>query len=66
MKTLSLATIVVGVLCVLAAVASKFMNVNILKVTPVNFVHSANALFLLALAVMHHGRCYCCKEEEKK
>ncbi|MBK8859076.1 MAG: hypothetical protein IPN11_15770 [Opitutaceae bacterium] len=66
MKTLSLVTIVVGVLCLLAAVAGKFMGLNVFKVEPQNFVHSASALFLLALAVMHHGRCYCCKEEEKK
>ena len=66
MKTLSLASIGVGVLCLLAAVAGKFLGTNVLYVTPVNFIHSANALFLLALAVMYHGRCYCCKEEAKK
>ncbi len=66
MKTLSLVTIGVGVLCLLAAVAGKFMGVNVLKVTPVNYVHSANALFLLALAVMYYCRCYCCKDGDSK
>jgi hypothetical protein len=56
----------VGTLCLIMAVVEKFTGVHYLKVSPVNLVHSASALFLLALAVMHHGRCYCCKEEEKK
>ena len=66
MKTLSLASIGVGILCLLAAVAGKFLGYNVFKVEPQNFVHSASSLFLLALAVMYHGRCYCGKEEEKK
>jgi hypothetical protein len=65
MKMLSLATIGVGTLCLLVAVVEKLVGKYLLGVAPVNYVHVAAALFLLALALMCHGRC-CCQDCEKK
>ena len=65
MKALSLALIWVGALGLVVAVVEKFIGKHLLGVSPANYVLVASALFLLALAMMYYGRCYCTDSEKK-
>ena len=59
MKTLSLAAIGVGMVCLVVAVVEKSVGPNLFKVAPTNYVHLASAFFLLSVALMCHDRFYC-------
>ena len=66
MKTISLAAIGLGSIGLIVAIVEKFVHKNLLEVSPANYVHVAAALFLLAVALMCHGRFYGSDSAQKK
>ena len=56
MKTLSLALIGLGTLGLLVAIVENFLGKHLLHIAAANYIHTASALFLLAVALMCHSR----------
>jgi hypothetical protein len=61
MKMISMIVTVLGVLALILAVVDKLMATNIANVSPGGYLRGAVALYLLALVVMCHDKCYCGK-----
>jgi uncharacterized membrane protein len=67
MKIVSCVVAILGVLALVLAVVEKLFGINILSTSPAGYLRGAVALYLLALVVMVHDKCYgCCKEQPKE
>lgn len=61
MKMTSMIVTVLGVIALVLAVVDKLMGIHIAGVAATSYLRGACTLYLLALAVMCHGKCYCTK-----
>ena len=64
MKTITLAVIGSGVLCLIVAFVETLIQVYLLKVHPMSLIVLASSLFLLAIALMCHARFFGTKSEQ--
>jgi hypothetical protein len=60
MKMLSTVVSGLGVLALIVAIVERLAGFQLLGIPPSGLIRGASALYLLALVIMVHDRCYCC------
>jgi hypothetical protein len=63
MKMISMVVVIMGVISMVMAPASKLFGGNIAGVSPSGFLQGATALYLLALVIMCCDKLYCGKQQ---